>query len=1178
MKTDLDDGNTLSRGLNTSTTEIAEGSTSSQITPSTDGLRRIRCPDMETLSDFCNGALAHDFMETIASHLEFCEQCQSKLAESNEASHNVDCTKQDTIEGILGALSIDDVPAIESDSELAAIEQMAQWPLPASTQLPIPGHLREYQLLKEIGRGGMGTVYLAIHTRLKKQVAIKVLSSKTFLIPGAIERFEQEMQSLGRLNHPNIVQASDAGVCDDCHFLVMEFIDGCNLAQWVKQHGTMSLNDACSVLRQTCEALQAAHDQGLIHRDVKPSNIMLLDSPSGALTVKLLDLGLAKLYEASTLVENKSTGPNDSPSKPEKSSEECVVGTFDYMAPEQAQHDATPSVQMDLYSLGCTCFHLLVGKAPYRKPNASTREKLRAHASQPIPRVKEFRKDVPDWLSELIARLMAKQPSDRPRSAAEVITELDRRQRLTSHRRWLTGLAVATLMFAFAWGAIVYRIATDRGTLEITPLDEAVQVVIEQNGREIKVVDTQTTNRIELKSGEFTLKVADRADVILDQSTVELKRGDKVVVQLKWLSPSQWTDATREKPEDSFQRVEKLANVKKYLDGKLPLEGVTAILGEPIPEDSLLRLPIKNMEVSPDGKRIALVTSNYGRDEAAIAGELILLDSGDGRVLHRLQPHASGINKVAWTPNSQLVLTAGIDGQLVITNVTAGKAFRKIEFPSQVNGIAVSQNGELLALASEATIYIIKLQSGEIVHRLKGGDEWIYFVAFRGDTEVLSNGWTSPNLIWNLADSPPSLRTFRKYQSEATDLFVPQTADNLLWTTGYDGRCILWNTDTGQDLAILPHQWVSSSISANGDNSLALTTEWHGGTRIWDVATQKLLRVICANEAGVVSRFLPDGKGVVAAGADGIIHAVDIATGDSLWSKAPHRGIALQVALDTTSGILASAAVDGSVVLWDTKTNKLLKQLEHHGGRTISLEFRDHGKRLIAVTAESFVTEWDMGTQAVTKFDLAASAPNVRSEAACIDDKGQLIAITRAGGGAEVWDCNEKRLVRVLSNAPATLSKIQFTADQAEIWGIASGTLMRWNVQSGNELSAPNNSTLNAGDFQNLGRAGDFLLTFHSSGIVTAIRDGQKAFEFQSPHEVSQFVPNADGTQLMLASHSSHAASVWDLTATPPSQTQALVLSPPEIATAVNDVAWDHANKHFYTAHSFGVIIVGNSK
>ena len=1174
MKADLDDENTLSRGLNASTTNLTEDSRSSQIAHSTGRIQTIDCPNAETLSNFCNGALAHDFMESIASHLESCEKCQANLAHSNEASHNMDWPQHNTIEGILGTLSIDDAPAIESASELAAIEQMANWPLPAPSQLPIPAQLREYQLLKEIGRGGMGTVYLAVHTRLRKKVAIKVLSSKTFLIPGAIERFEQEMQSLGRLNHPNIVQASDAGVCDDIHFLVMEFIDGCNLAESVKQHGTMSGKDVCSVLRQTCGALQAAHEQGLVHRDVKPSNIMLLDSPSGALTVKLLDLGLAKLYDASALAEETSTDLNYLASKPEQSRDECVVGTFDYMAPEQAQHDAIPSVQMDLYSLGCTCFHLLVGKAPFRKSNASTREKLRAHATQPIPRVGELREDVPDWLSVLIARMMAKQPSDRPRSAAEVIAELDRRQRAASHRRWITGFVVAALMFAFVWGAIVYRIATDRGTLEITPLDEAVKVVIEQNGREISVIDTQTTNRIELKSGEFTLKVADRADVILDQSTVQLKRGDKVVVQLKWLSPSQWTDATREGPEESFQRVEKLANVKKYLEGKLTLKGVTAILGEPIPEDSLLRLPVKNMEVSPDGKRIALVTSNYGRDETAIAGELILLDSADGRVLHRLQPHASGINKVAWTPDSQLVLTGGIDGQLVITNVTAGKAFRKIEFPSQVNGVAISQNGELLAVASEATVYILKLQSGEILHRLKGGDEWIYFIAFRGNTEVLSNGWQSPNLIWNLADEPPSLRTFRKYQSEATDLFVPKTADNLLWTTGYDGRCVLWNTDTGQDLAVLPHQWVASSISANDDNSLALTTEWYGGTRIWDIATQKLLRVICANEGGVVSRFLPDGKGVVAAGADGIIHAVDLATGDSLWSKAPHRAIANQVAFDAATGTLASASVDGSVVLWDTKTNRLLKKLRHLGGRAISIEFRDQGKRLIAVTSESFVTEWDMETHNVTSFELAAPAPNVRTEAACIDDQGQLIVLARAGGGAQIWDCQTKQLVREIAGVPAETSKVEFSSDGKQIWGIASGKLMCWDVQTGNSLSAPN-----LGELRALGRSGEHIVTMQANGNVVGFRgNGEKAFEFQSPNQdVSQFVSSADASKLMLVSNSGNFASVWDLKANPPATKQTLVLSPSEIATSVYDVAWDDANNQFYAAHPFGVIVVGSS-
>ncbi|MDX1927202.1 MAG: protein kinase [Pirellulaceae bacterium] len=1087
--------------------------------------------------------------------------------------------RPDTIEGILGALAVDDSPALESSAELAAIEQMARWPLPKPDQFIVPERLREYQLLKEIGRGGMGTVHLAVHTRLKKHVAIKVLSSKTFLIPGAIERFEQEMQSLGRLNHPNIVQASDAGVCDDIHFLVMEFIEGRNLAQWIKQHGRMNVQDVCSILRQMCGALQAAHSQGLVHRDVKPSNIMLVDSPGTALMVKLLDLGLAKFYEAPSLSSSEVSGESSLNPEKETPREECIVGTFDYMAPEQAHHDAVPTAQMDLYSLGCTCFHLLVGMPPFRKPNATAREKLKAHANQPIPRVDEFRQDVPDWLTTLIARLMAKQPSDRPRSGAEVIAELDRRQSDQQRHRRSLGLAVVGLMFAFMLGGFVYRIATDRGTLEITPFDEAVQVVIEQNGRDVKVIDTQTTNSVELHSGEFSLKVADRCDVILDKSSVQLKRGEKVIVQLKWVSPGKWTDATREEPEESFKRVEKLSNVKKYLDGELALKGVTAILGEPIPEESLLRLPIKSMEISPNGKTVALVTSNYGRDETAIAGELILLDSRDGHVLHRLQPHASGINKVAWTPDSQLVLTAGLDGQLVITNPSAGKAFRKIEFPSQVSGIAVNQSGNLLAAASEATVYIINLQSGEILHRLQAEGNWLYYIAFRGDSELLSNGWESPNHIWNLADTPPSLRTFRKYQSESTDLFVPQADSKLLWTAGYDGRSILWNTDTGEDIAVLPHQWVSSSISANADNSLALTTEWHGGARIWDVKTLKLLRVICGNENGVVSRFLPDGKGVVAAGADGIIHAVDAATGESLWSKAPHRGIALQVALDSTSGILASAAVDGSVVLWDTKTNKLLKQLKHLGGRTIALEFRDQGKRLIAVTAESFVTEWEMDTHSVTKFDLAASTPNVRSEAACIDDKGQLIAMVRAGGGVELWDCQARQLVRTLSNVPSTLSKIEFTADQKVIWGIAAGALMRWDVQTGNNLPAPNASALTAGDLQNLGRVGDFLLTLQSSGVVSAFRDGEKAFEFASPHgDVSQFVPNPDGTQLMLVSHSSHAASVWNLTSNSAALARSLELSPPEIATAVNDVAWDSANNRFYTAHSFGVIVVGNSE
>ena len=311
MKPNLENENTFERGFSAHSTDISQQSTNSQI----DLPRGLTtCPSTETLSFFCKGELPYEYTEAVAEHLEACERCQSNLAQDGVDDFKPDFLKEDSIEGILGALSLDSSPVIEPIAEKCVIEKVSRWCLPLPPHVVALERLREYQLLQEIGRGGMGTVYLAIHTRLKKKVAIKVLSTNTFQIPGAIERFEQEMQALGKLNHPNIVQASDAGVFEDTHFLVMEFIEGCNLAQWIKQNGQMSVNDVCSVLRQTCSALQAAHEQGLVHRDVKPSNIMLVNAPNQPLTVKLLDLGLAKLYEGS---HSQESGPSPKKTEPE---------------------------------------------------------------------------------------------------------------------------------------------------------------------------------------------------------------------------------------------------------------------------------------------------------------------------------------------------------------------------------------------------------------------------------------------------------------------------------------------------------------------------------------------------------------------------------------------------------------------------------------------------------------------------------------------------------------------------------------------------------------------------------------------------------------------------------------------------------------------------------------------
>jgi len=243
-----------------------------------------------------------------------------------------------------------------------------------------------------------------MHQRLKRLVAVKVIADHRLPDPQAVTRFYREMEAVGRLSHPNIVQAHDAGEADGHHFLAMEFVAGRNLSQLVRSLGPLAVADACEIIRQACLGLDHAHRHELVHRDVKPSNLML--APDG--TVKLLDLGLARLMD-NAVTDGETTVSQQ------------FLGSPDFMAPEQARDPRLVDVRTDLYSVGCTLYFLLTGKPPFDGPQYDTRgKKVLGHAqSQPKP-ILSIRPDLPAGLSQYIARLMAKKPDARPRSAAEV--------------------------------------------------------------------------------------------------------------------------------------------------------------------------------------------------------------------------------------------------------------------------------------------------------------------------------------------------------------------------------------------------------------------------------------------------------------------------------------------------------------------------------------------------------------------------------------------------------------------------------------------------------------------------------------------------------------------------------------------------------------------------------------
>ncbi len=258
--------------------------------------------------------------------------------------------------------------------------------------------LGKYRLLGHLGTGGMSRVYLAEHTLMRRQVAVKVLPRRLVSDSSYLGRFRREAEAAAQLDHPNIVRAFDIDHEGDVHYFVMEYIEGRDFLQIVKDQGPLEYRQAADYIAQAAAGLQHAHDAGLIHRDVKPGNCLV----DGKQTVKLLDMGLAKFSE--------DKGPSLT-----LMHDENVLGTADYLAPEQARNSHTVDSRADIYSLGCTFYFLLTGRPPFAEGTLS--ERLVKHQTQPPPSIRETREDVPQTLVRVCERMMAKSAAQRFQTA-----------------------------------------------------------------------------------------------------------------------------------------------------------------------------------------------------------------------------------------------------------------------------------------------------------------------------------------------------------------------------------------------------------------------------------------------------------------------------------------------------------------------------------------------------------------------------------------------------------------------------------------------------------------------------------------------------------------------------------------------------------------------------------------
>lgn len=276
-------------------------------------------------------------------------------------------------------------------------------PAPASAADLTGRTLGEFHILRRLGAGGMGQVYLARQLSLKRQVALKLLRHDLTADQTALKRFQAEAEAVARLNHPNIVQVYGAGEADGMRYMALEFVEGRNLRDHLARKGPPDLPVALSIVRQVATALQKAHDQGIVHRDIKPENILVTKK----VEVKVTDFGLSRFFTGAEAVHLTQSG--------------VTLGTPLYLSPEQAQGRAVDH-RSDLYSFGVTCYHLLAGEPPF-KGSTAVEVALKHVTDQPRP-LAELRPDLPPDLCGMVHKMMAKNPDERYQSAREILRDL----------------------------------------------------------------------------------------------------------------------------------------------------------------------------------------------------------------------------------------------------------------------------------------------------------------------------------------------------------------------------------------------------------------------------------------------------------------------------------------------------------------------------------------------------------------------------------------------------------------------------------------------------------------------------------------------------------------------------------------------------------------------------------
>jgi WD40 repeat protein/tetratricopeptide (TPR) repeat protein len=850
------------------------------------------CPASDELLDHLEGGLEFEDREAIDAHLEICASCRNRFEALAKAVTSAGLHLLRSSSSV-GARSLDWLERLgesrpascsgESGGPVLRARRCGAQRTPRLTYLP------GFAELREVGRGGMGVVYSALEIELNRPVALKVVSEGWAACAAARDRFRRETWALARLNHPNVVRIYGVGEYDGLPYLVMEWVQGGDLAKRLCDDA-FSPHEVAALALPLARALQAAHDEGIIHRDLKPSNILLADSPSGSspfcmqlrgtrLEPKIGDFGLAKLAES----DSKATYSG------------AAIGTPDYMAPEQTGllDNGQQGPATDIYGLGAILYEMLVGHPPFA--GCTRLETITQVVKSEVISPRRLRSSVPRDLETICLKCLEREPTRRYPSAGALADDLarflegrpirSRRVRAVERGvRWcrrnpaVAGL-LAALVTVFLAGFAAVTLQWRRADYEAGRANRTAQAAREARDAERRL---RLNAQAEVAARDF-----DRGMQLARQGEADRGR--------LWMA-----EALRETPAEGRELA------------RLVRANLTAWRGQAASLRAILehRGWVHQAVFRPDGK-VVLTGSADGTAQA--------WDPATGRPLGPPMRHGDQVLCVAFAPDGRLALTGGSDGKARLWNADSGEPVGKSALHGEnVWLVAFSSDGRVfMTYGDDRTVRLWDTRSGSPSSPPfgRGGP---FRPRFSPDCRwVLHGGSGGTAELWDLAAGRHV--GIALGHGEAVDSAVFSPDGRRIATGGADGVGWLWDAATGASTQPpLRHGGRIRSVVFSPDGRLVLSASTDGTARLWCAASGQPIGAEMRH-TGEISEavFSPDGRLILTGSLDHTARLWDTATCRPLGSPLHHR-LGIRIVAFSPDGRLAlTAGEDGVAKIWE---------------------------------------------------------------------------------------------------------------------------------------------------------------------------------------------------------------------------------------------------------------------